>query len=119
LSDADWQVRREAAIVLGRSGRAEVGQALIAALEDPYWQVIKEAAAGIATLRVSAPKPLLGLLGHAHPDIRRTAAAALGAIGAVEAAGALAALGADTDIEVRKAASHALDQIALAGRPLS
>jgi HEAT repeat protein len=112
-------VRREAAIVLGRSERPEVGSALVAALEDPYWQVIKEAAAGIAQLRVCAPKPLLGLLGHAHPDIRRTAAAALGAIGAVEAAEPLAALNTDTDIEVRKAASHALDQIALAGRPLS
>ena len=74
---------------------------------------------GLSLLQGYVVEPLLGLLGHAHPDIRRTAAAALGAIGAVEAAGALAALGADTDIEVRKAASHALDQIALAGRPLS
>jgi len=60
--------------------------------------------------------PLVRLLRHAHADIRKNAATALGAIGALEAVNRLTALTNDDDVEVRKAASRALNEIALAGR---
>jgi len=116
LDDADWQVRREATIVLGRIDGREASQALVRALGDEAWQVVKEAAAGVGQQRVAAVEPLMRLLSHAHSDIRKNAAVALGAIAALEAVGSLTALAHDDDVEVRKAASRALNDIAMAGR---
>src|SRR5256884_8545596 len=89
---------------------------LFRSLDDPAWQFVKEAAAGVGQRRVTAVALLVHLLRHAHPDIRKNAATALGAIGALEAVNRLTALTHDNDVEVRKAASRALNEIALAGR---
>jgi HEAT repeat protein len=88
----------------------------VAALDDPYWQVVKEALVALGKIRAAAPAPLLKLLGHSYSEIRKVAAVTLGAMGVLEAVDGLTALAEDDDIEVRKAASRALDEIALSGR---
>jgi HEAT repeat protein len=110
-------VRQEAAIVLGRLDDATSADALVDALGDGAWQVVKEALIGVARRRLGLSTPaLLRLLDSEHADLRRLAAAALGAVGATEAMASLTRLVDDPDVEVRKAAGGALDAIVLAGR---
>ena len=70
----------------------------------------------IGKLGVPVAARVMPLLDHSYSEMRKTAAATLGALGAVEAVERLAALAGDADIEVRKAAVRALDEIALRGR---
>jgi HEAT repeat protein len=85
---------------------------LRAALSDGYWQVQKEAIAALGRLRAAAAaSDLLRFLEHEMSDMRRAAAYALGDIGATQAIPALRALAADPDIEVRKAATRAVEAL--------
>jgi HEAT repeat protein len=112
LADEDWQVRVQAAIVLGRCALAGAVRGLRDALRDPYWQVQKEAIASLGKLLASAAvSDLLGFLAHERSELRRAAAYALGELRALEASDALRALVHDADVEVRKAGARALEAI--------
>ncbi len=114
LADSEWQVREEAATVIGKLRLAAAG-ALVAALDDPYWQVRLRAARSLGRLREhGAVTPLAALLTHRIANLRKESALALGEIGAPEALAALESAEADPDPEVRKSVRLALTQIAAA-----
>jgi HEAT repeat protein len=122
LADSDWQVRAEAALVLGRGGLESGAPALVAALENQAeaWQVRKEVAQALGKLKVEAAAAgLVALLGAENADLRKVAAGALGELGAGARTAALQpleALQADVDVEVKKAATRALAAIRAALR---
>jgi NitT/TauT family transport system substrate-binding protein len=114
LEDDDWQVRAEAAAALGNGGAAEATAALVAATNDSHWQVVKAAAAALGSLKASlasveAAPALLHLLESDVPDVRRAGAQALGDLRTRAAGPRLRSLLGDADIEVRKAATRALE----------
>ncbi|CAM2152795.1 PBS lyase [Pararobbsia alpina] len=136
LADEDWLVRESTAATLGRIAAASatkdapasatpgttpnapitaaVTQALIASLEDPYWQVRIQAARALGRLRdPSAIAALTIALGHSISNLRKEAALALGEIADPDALPALEQAATDADPEVRKSVRIALDQIAV------
>lgn len=116
LGDASWRVRREAAVVLARSGLAGAIPPLCQVLADGYWQVQKEAALALGKLNATAAvSDLVALLENGEADLRRAAALALGEIRAPRARPALLPLLADPHVDVRKAARLALATLAADG----
>jgi NADH dehydrogenase len=118
LKDDDWQVRNQAAVVLGAIGpesKAAV-PALIDVLreEDKYFRSHGAAALGKIgrEARVAVPALIKALKDH-DEDVRREAAGALGRIGpeAREAVAALVELLTDPRKPVRKQAIQALEEI--------
>jgi len=112
LRDAEEDVRREAAWVLGKIGDAAAVPGLLAALHDADVDVRVAAAAALGQIGDATAVPgLLAALHDADVDVRWTAARALERIGdAAAVPGRLAALG-DADADVRWAAAVALGQI--------
>ena len=112
LRDAEEDVRRKAAWVLGKIGDAAAVPGLLAALHDADVDVRVAAAAALGQIGDATAVPgLLAALHDADVDVRWTAARALERIGdAAAVPGRLAALG-DADADVRWAAAVALGQI--------
>jgi NADH dehydrogenase len=118
LNDDDWQVRHQAALVLGAIGpeaKAAV-PALIAALDDDDKYFRSHAATALGKIgpeaRAAVPA-LIEALKDRDEDVRRAAAAALGEIGpeARQAVAALVELLRDPRKPVRKQAVRALEEI--------
>jgi NitT/TauT family transport system substrate-binding protein len=114
LTDDDWQVRAEAAAALGQGGAVEAAGPLIQATRDSHWQVVKAAASALGALKAlreksEATPALLHLLESDVPDVRRAGAQALGELRTASAGPRLRGLLTDADIEVRKAATRALE----------
>jgi len=105
LSDADSQVREQAAIGLAVTPGADVIDPLLSALKDPDSQVREKAAIGLAFRR--DPKiidPLLTAMEDSDSQVREKAAIALGASGDPRATGALTKAMKDPDSQVREKA---------------
>ena len=105
LSDADSQVREQAAIGLAVTPGADVIDPLLSALKDPDAQVREKAAIGLAFRR--DPKiidPLLTAMEDRDSQVREKAAIALGASGDARAVGALTKAMKDPDSQVREKA---------------
>lgn len=105
LSDADRQVREQAAIGLAVTPGADVIDPLLSALKDPDSQVREKAAIGLAFRR--DPKiidPLLTAMEDSDSQVREKAAIALGASGDARAVGALTKAMKDPDSQVREKA---------------
>jgi HEAT repeat protein len=112
LGDRDWQVRREAALELGRFPSLDGRIALEATLSDPAWQVVREAALSLARLKADPGVALARLLTHDLADIRIAAAVALGASQNPSRIDQLEALLNDKDAGVQKTARLAIEQLA-------
>jgi len=105
LSDADRQVREQAAIGLAVTPGADVIDPLLSALKDPDSQVREKAAIGLAFRR--DPKiidPLLTAMEDSDSQVREKAAIALGASGDRRAIAALTKATMDPDAQVREKA---------------
>ncbi|MEO9170326.1 MAG: M1 family aminopeptidase [Candidatus Baltobacteraceae bacterium] len=78
--DPDVVARIRAARALAKDGSHAAREALRAAFaNDPFWGVLDEAANALgSTMAPWARDILIGALAHAHPKVRRSAAAALG-----------------------------------------
>lgn len=113
LKDADWQVRQDAAESVGKVKDRHGFDALLAALEDDHWQVRQKAAWSLGQLGDARAVPALGsqLLSHPESNVRKEAAAALGAIGHADGEIYLQKASADCDADVRKSVRLALQMI--------
>ncbi|WP_028225102.1 HEAT repeat domain-containing protein [Paraburkholderia ferrariae] len=112
LSDADWQVREEAATTLGKLRVTQASEALAVALADDYWQVRLRAARALGRIgNAEAAGALIALLAHAISNLRKEAALALGELGSSDAIAPLQSALEDRDPEVRKAVRIALQQL--------
>ena len=90
LDDAEPEIRREAALALGRIGGPEAVKALVALLNTPESDAQPEAARALGMAGdQEAIKPLVGKLTDPNEIIREHAAGALGELRSREAAGAL------------------------------
>ncbi|HEY5258777.1 MAG TPA: M1 family aminopeptidase [Candidatus Baltobacteraceae bacterium] len=110
-ADPDVVARIRAARALAKDGSKEARDAIGRAFgRDPFWGVLEEAAAALGATRAPwAKRILINALGHAHPKVRRGAAAALGNFRDPEAAAALVPVAeGDPSYFVRHAALHAL-----------
>ena len=112
LEDNNWQVRREAALELGRFPGEDARSALTATLEDPAWQVVREAALSLARLQVDAGEGVAKLLTHELSDLRIAGVIALGASQNPSWLDRLEPLLNDQDGGVRKSARLAIEQLA-------
>jgi HEAT repeat protein len=104
-------VRRQAAIGLANY-RSEQGEtALVQALSDEHWEVMKEAIVSLGSLRTPISGELRRFFRHELADVRLAAAVAAGQIGSADLESDLRALAADPDTGVRKAAFRALQRV--------
>ena len=93
LSDPEPQLRRRAAMALGRVGLSAGVPSLIEALNDPEVEVRQVAAFALGLIGdVSAAEALAVALADPSPVVQGRAAQALGRIGATDAAGAIGAM---------------------------
>ncbi|HUA08492.1 MAG TPA: M1 family metallopeptidase [Candidatus Acidoferrales bacterium] len=109
--DPDPVARIRAARELAKDGSRIAREALRAAFErDPFWGVLDETAAALGKTRAPfAREILLEALQHAHPKVRRPAAAALGSFRDPGVASALLRVAAqDASYFVRAAALQSL-----------
>ncbi|HEX8536201.1 MAG TPA: HEAT repeat domain-containing protein, partial [Cystobacter sp.] len=114
LHDESWRVRRAAADGLVRlPDRRAVVERLIAVLGERDETGARNAAAeALSGMGTTAVMPLVRLLGHVDPDLRKFAADILGQLALPEAEGALVAvLLEDADLNVRVAAAEALGRV--------
>ena len=90
LADAEPQLRRRAALAIGRVGRTEGVAPLTASLFDPQVEVRQMSAFALGLIGdPSASEMLVRALGDPSPVVQGRAAHALGRIGAVDAAPAI------------------------------
>ena len=93
LSDTEPQLRRRAALALGRIGLPEGVTPLLASLADPEVEVRQMSAFALGLIGDKTATPaLVGALGDPNPVVQGRAAEALGRMGAVDAAPAIGAL---------------------------
>jgi HEAT repeat protein len=113
LSDADWSVREAAAEAASfLSEQPAVGAALIAVLDDEYWQVRLKATRGLGRLKVRASlRKIASQLDHAEANLRKESATALGEIGDASVVPFLEPALNDPDPDVRKTARWALSRL--------
>jgi len=112
LKDDNWQVREEAAFVIGKLGREECADALIAAMDDSYWEVCVKSARSLGQLKTNKAIDVLGsTLSHGMSNLRKEAAAALGEIGDPAARPYLLKAQEDVDPDVRKLIQWALQRV--------
>jgi HEAT repeat protein len=112
LKDENWQVREEAAFIMGKVGLPEGVEPLIDAMNDEYWQVRVKAAGSLGSLKDPAAVAVLGqALSFKISNLRKEAATALGQIAAPEGLPFLEAASKDVDPDVRKIAQWAIEQI--------
>ncbi len=113
LSRGEEPERREAVRRLGAYPAADVGDALVAALEDDDAAVRKEAARAVARARVAEGAPLLGaFLADRDPELRAAAVRALGALAQPSSREALTRALSDAIPAVRSEAVVALAKVA-------
>lgn len=113
LGDSNWSVRDVAAESLARSpaGVKNHSDELIKTVDDAIWQVRLSAIRSLGKLEVRRSAARIALeLGHAQPNVRKEAAAALGAIKTASRQALLAAAD-DSDPDVRKNVKWALQQL--------
>jgi HEAT repeat protein len=109
LEDENDEVRRNAAIILGRIGDKTVVNGLIKALGDKSESVQKNAAESIARIGKPAVKPLIAALSSKDEDIRGYSIYALGRIGDKRCVRYLKKIAlTDKDEKVREAAKKVL-----------
>jgi len=93
LDDAEAQIRRRAALAIGRVGLSEAVAPLVKALADPEPEVRQMAAFALGLVGDKAARdPLIGALGDSSPLVQGSAAEALGLIGDPGAADAIGKL---------------------------
>jgi HEAT repeat protein len=119
LTDDNWQVRREAAIALGRFPGDAAVAALRNTLGDPAWQVEREAVLSLARLQASDDERVARLLFHELPDLRATAASALGESLNSAWIAQLELLLGDPDVGVEKSARRAIERLASSKRHMA
>jgi HEAT repeat protein len=113
-ADTDWQVREETIATIDKLGWPSSVALLGTTLEnDAAWEVRLKAARALGRLRaIEAIPALIAALSHAVANLRKEAAGALGVIAHPCAATALEETARrDTDLDVRKAASRALEAL--------
>jgi hypothetical protein len=119
LTDDNWQVRREAAIALGRFPADAAVAALRNTLGDPAWQVEREAVLSLSRLRASDDERVARLLFHELADLRAAAAFALGESLNPAWIARLELLLSDPDAGVEKSARRAIERLASSKRHLA
>jgi cyclophilin family peptidyl-prolyl cis-trans isomerase/HEAT repeat protein len=93
LSDGEPQIRRRAALALGRLGLKEAVEPLISSLGDPQVEVRQMSAFALGLVGdIQATSALVDTLEDFEPIVQGRAAEALGRIGAVDAAPAIGRL---------------------------
>jgi HEAT repeat protein len=107
-------VREIAADALGaRVSDEAISNALIAALDDEFWQVRLKAVRRLGRLKAAQAAPWIAAsLRHCQANLRKEAAAALGEIGDAPSRPRLEAAQDDPDPDVRKTVRWALKQLA-------
>jgi HEAT repeat protein len=113
LSDKDWTVREAAAGALAFSPAGGThGDELVKALDDTFWQVRLSAIRSLGKLEVCHSAPSIAReLNHTQPNVRKEAAAALGAIKDPATRQALLTVADDPDADVRKNVRWALQEL--------
>ena len=105
-------VREIAAETAARTGGADAGKRLIAALADEYWQVTLKAVRSLGKLRVTeSVAPIGPLLDHEMSNLRKEVAGALGEIGHPSALAFLQKHIDDPDPDVRKNVRWAMTRL--------
>ena len=93
LSDSEPQIRRRAALALGRLGLKEAVEPLISSLGDPQVEVRQMSAFALGLVGdIQATSALVAALEDFEPIVQGRAAEALGRIGAVDAGSAIGRL---------------------------
>ena len=93
LSDSEPQIRRRAALALGRLGLQEAVEPLISSLKDPQVEVRQMSAFSLGLIGdIQAASALLEALEDFEPIVQGRAAEALGRIGAIDAGPAIGRL---------------------------
>lgn len=111
-TDADWQVRRNAAQALDLHTTEAALPALTQAIADEHWQVRKFAARALQKIATSATiASLIRALSDEYSDVRKEAAIALGNIGHADALSALQQTLDDPDRDVQIFSSRAIQAI--------
>ncbi|MEM6449953.1 MAG: HEAT repeat domain-containing protein [Cyanobacteria bacterium P01_D01_bin.105] len=111
-TDADWQVRRNAAQALELHAAANALAPLTQAMEDEHWQVRKFTARALQGVATKATMPnLIKALSDEYSDVRRDAAIALGKIGHPDALPALTQTLDDPDRDVQIFSGRAIEAI--------
>jgi HEAT repeat protein len=110
-SDADWQVRAQAASRLCRFRGEQVINALKEALKDDRWEVVKEAIESLGKVQAPVGSYLIPFLFHEIADVRITAASAIADIGDTTSLLELRELLYDPDTGVQKAAARAIARL--------
>jgi HEAT repeat protein len=112
LKDKDWKVRKYAAWALGELGDRRAVPALSQALEDIlFWPVREAVAMALGKLGDYGFSALLQALKYGSPNVRKTAAYALGRLGEPRAVPALMQALKDKDWNGREAAAEALGEL--------
>ena len=110
--DEDWQVRHEAVLALGKYGGFDgIIPGLLAALDDPHWEVVEAGLISLCKLRAPVAGQAARFFGHALADVRIAAAVAAGEAGDHTFESQLAGLERDPDTGVQKAAARALARL--------
>jgi HEAT repeat protein len=109
LKDSDKELREVTAVALGEIGDERAIEPLISTLKDNYHEVRFAAAVSLVKIGMPAVEHLIAALKDAYRDVRWSAAYALGQIGDVRAMKPLMA--ALADLDVREAASNALEEL--------
>ena len=109
LSDASWEVRRNAAQALERKSNPASASALSESIGDDHWQVRKFSLRALKSLVLNDHlSNILPLLCDDYSDVRKEAALALCGIKMDQSKAALQQTLDDSDIEVRIAAKKSL-----------
>lgn len=112
VSDADWQVRRNAAQALDLHNTKEAIAAFIRAMDDEHWQVRKFTARALQRVADDTAIPsLIKALSDEYSDVRRDAAIALGNLGNPDVLPALQQTLDDPDRDVQIFSGRAIQKI--------
>jgi HEAT repeat protein len=113
MSDENWMVREVAAETMGTNKLgSQAAEALMARLDDPFWQVRLKAIRSLGRLKIGqATMQIVPSLAHEQANLRKEAAAALGEIADGAALPFLQQVADDPDPEVRKNARWAIERI--------
>jgi len=112
LREGDSYKRHDAAVGLGKSGKAAAVEPLIQALSDQDYLLRSFAASSLGHLNdARVLDPLIKTLADENQRVRRSAAEALGNLGNPKALDALVKLQSDEDVLVRRSAATALGSL--------
>lgn len=112
VTDADWQVRRNAAQSLDLHNTKEAIPALTSAMGDDHWQVRKFTTRALQRVSDDTAIPcLIKALSDEYSDVRRDAAIALGNLGNPDVLPALQQTLDDPDRDVQIFSGRAIQEI--------